>query len=135
MPGRGFLDVARDVANGKTEFHYRAAVIHAYYALILECRDTLFRWKFVMPRRDNMHAWVRLRFTYATSADVKPIGDALDRLVQDRNEASYNLKSSAFATSVIAHNAIGYASAALILLDQIEADPARRTAAIASIRP
>jgi hypothetical protein len=32
MPGRGFLDVVRDVAAGATDYHRRAAVVHAYYA-------------------------------------------------------------------------------------------------------
>ncbi len=135
MPGRGFLDVARDVAAGPTEFHWRAAVIHAYYALVLECRDALSRWGFVVPRRDSMHAWVRLRFVYSSDSQLKAIGDVLDKLVQQRNRASYDLRSSEFSSPGVAHDAISDASAALAVLDQVDADSARRTAAIQSIRP
>jgi hypothetical protein len=135
MPGRGFLDVARDVAAGATEYHQRTAVVNAYYALVLECRDALLGWGFTMPRRDNMHTWVRLRFTYATNADLQAIGKALDRLVQQRNRASYDLLSPMFAAPSVAQNAIQHATDALALLDQIENDSARRSAAIASIRP
>lgn len=135
MPGRGFLEVARDVAVGSTEFHWRAAVVHAYYALVLECRDVLFRWGFTMPRRDNMHSWVRLRFTYASDAGLKHIGAALDILVRQRNEANYDLQSSTFTSPQVAQDAIQGAVDALALLDQIDADPARRAAAIAAIPP
>jgi hypothetical protein len=92
MPGRGFLNVARDAVAGATKYHWRAAAVHAFYALFLECRDALFRWGFAMPRRDNVHAWVRLRFTYAADPDLKSIGHSLDDLVQLRNAASYDLR-------------------------------------------
>jgi len=135
MAGKGFLAVAQDVAVGTTEFHWRAAVIHAYYALFLECRDTLSRWGFAPPRRDNVHAWVRLRLIFATDTNLQFIGDRLDRLVRWRNQASYNMQSRAFTIPVIAQDAIHEASISLTLLDQIDGDPVRRAAAIASIRP
>ena len=127
--------MARDVAVGRTEFHWRAAGIHAYYALFLECRDALFRWGFVMPRRDNVHSWIRLRFIYATDGDLKIVGGFLEQLVNLRNLASYHLQSHAFASAAVAQDAIQDAMAALALLDQIDGDPARRGAAIKSIRP
>ena len=135
MPGRGFLDVARDFAGGPTEYHQRAAVVNAYYALVLECRDALFRWGIAMPPRDKMHAWVRLRFTYAGDADLRFIGFTLDDMVKDRNKASYDLQAPQFGTPAIALNAIKKATTALARLGQIDADPARRAAAIASIKP
>lgn len=136
MPGRGFLDVARELAAGPTEFHWRSAVVNAYYALFLECRDALLRWGFGPSRRDNIHAWVRLRFTYAKSGDLKQIGDALDKLVRRRNHASYDfLPSTLFKTPRAAQDAFLQATDALSLLDQIEGDPVRKAGAIASIQP
>jgi hypothetical protein len=136
MAGRGFLDVARESASGATEFHWRSAVVDAYYALFLECRDALFSWGFTKPRRDNVHTWVRLRFTYAADTDLKAIAKALDLLVIRRNSASYDLKFlSLFADSAAAHDAIRVAADGLASLDAIAGDPARRAAAVASIPP
>jgi hypothetical protein len=136
MAGRDFLEVARKVVLEKTPYFWRAAAIHAYYALMLECRDALDRWGFVKPRRDSVHPWVRLCFQYATDTDIKKIGNALDDLVRLRNEASYELVASiSFRNSTKAADAIQKAAAALALLDAIEADPARRAIAVASIRP
>jgi hypothetical protein len=136
MSGRGFLDVACDVLAGTTEFHWRAAAVHAYYALFLECREALFLWWFSKPPRDNVHAWVRIRFAFAAEPDLKKIGEALDDLVQHRNHASYDLRPAAwFASLPAAQDAILKATNTLALLDGIESDPGRRAAAIATIPP
>src|SRR5947207_3348204 len=79
MRGRQFLDLARDNLSGNTEVHWRGAAGRAYYALFLECRDALFSWGFVMPPRDNVHTFVRLRFTFAAEPDLKTIGFSLFR--------------------------------------------------------
>jgi hypothetical protein len=45
MPGREFLELAREVLGLATlPRHWRAVVVHAYYALLLECRDAMTRW-------------------------------------------------------------------------------------------
>ena len=136
MDGRAFLDVAGDLVAGPAEAHFRAAAGRAYYALFHEALAALQRWGFSVPPRQNAHASVRLRFTYASDADLKAIGDALDDLGQLRNKADYHLVAPGpFATAARAVQARDDARAAIDLLDRIEADPARRAAAIAAIRP
>jgi len=89
-----------------------------------------------MPRRDNAHSWVRLRFAVAIDADLKAIAQALDDLVRLRNQASYDLRPARqFASPAEAQNAIQEAKDALALLDRIESGPARRAAAVATIPP
>jgi hypothetical protein len=124
------------VVQGTTEAHWRAAIIHAYYALFLECRDALTRWGVAITPRQNVHSAVRLRFVYAANADLKSIGGALDKWCRFRNQASYDLSVlSHFTTDAFAHDAIRETTTALTLLDAIEADPIRRAAAIAAFPP
>jgi hypothetical protein len=135
MQGRAFLDLAREVVLGNTEAHWRGTVVHAYYAL-LECRDALARWGRTPSPRDNVHSFVRLTLAFAGEQDLKAIADALDYLVRSRNKASYDLSpSQAFASAATARASVQQATDALALLDAIEADPARRASAIASLPP
>lgn len=136
MQGRAFLDVARDVFLQTKEPYWRATVIHAYYALMLECRDALARWGVPIVPRQNAHSAVRLRFLYASDSDLKAIGSKLDDWGRYRNDASYNLTLLRhFTSNALAQRAIKEVTAALTLLDAIEADPVRRAAAIASFPP
>lgn len=136
MQGRGFLDIARELVSGTTEAHWRATVIHAYYALFLECRDALAHWGIITPPRPNVHSAVRLRFLYTTNPELKSLGRTLESWCLHRNHASYDLTPlRKFATDTLAHDGIREAADALALLDAIEADPARRTVAIASFPP
>ncbi len=136
MQGRAFLEVAREAVAGTTEAHWRAAVIHAYYALFLECRDALIRWRIAIGPRQNVHSAVRLRFVYAVDPGLKRLGYALDKWCPRRNDASYDLSAlPKFATNRLAQDAIAEVTVALSLLDAIETDPVRRAAAIASSPP
>src|SRR5437870_398756 len=102
---------------------------------MLESREALFRWGFSLTAGKNVHHWVRLCFIYCANADLKVIGRALEELVWLRTRADYDLASPLFASAAKARAAIQQAASALALLDQIEADPARRAVAISAIRP
>jgi hypothetical protein len=135
MQGRAYLDLAVEIVAGGTELHWRGAVGRAYYALMLECRDALFRWGFKLPPRDRVHSFVRLRFTYPADQDLKQIGWVLDRLASARNRADYDLSTQVdFSSSTLANQALANVTAYIALLDAIDADTTRRAAAIAAIK-
>jgi hypothetical protein len=137
MPGREFLELARELlASGTAPRHWRAVIIHAYYALFLECREAMSRWGLPPLPRLQAHSEVRLRLIYSRDPDLKEIGNKLERLGQRRSRANYDLQPlPVFASPAQARQDVKDATAALTLLDAIDADPARRAAAIASITP
>lgn len=135
MRGREFLELAKEVFTGGTERHRRGTAIHAYYALVLECRDAQLRWGVAVPRQ-GVHAAVRLKFAYSKDVDLQDLANALDRLGQLRDKASYDLRpSTPFNSDTQAGQAIKDVTAALAQLDAIDGDPARRAAAVAALSP
>jgi hypothetical protein len=136
MQGRDFLDLAREIVGNGGERHWRGAHIHSYYALLLESREALARWGFPAPSVHTVHHHVRNKLTYAADKDLKTLGITLDHLSQRRSWASYLLGPHArHASEAAARQSIQQAADAVVLLDALEADPVRRAAAMASIRP
>ncbi len=137
MRGREFLDLARELlASGNSPRHWRAVVIHAYYSLLLECRDVMAHWRLPAVARQQVHAQVRLRLVYASDTNLKRIGDALEVLNKHRNGASYDLAPlPQFGSAKVPQSDVQLAGDAIAFLDSINSDAARRAAAIASIRP
>jgi hypothetical protein len=71
MRGRDFLVPARELAAGGTEAHWRGAVVHAYYALMLEGREALPNWGRPVPPHQSVHSHIRLTFVRAKEPDLK----------------------------------------------------------------
>jgi hypothetical protein len=135
MDGRAFLDVAKELAQGATEAHWRAAAGRTYYASMLEGWSALLHWGFTVPARQPLHSFVRMRFNYAADADLQEIGRALDSLSWLRNQADYHLTSPGpFPNALQVRQAIVRAEGGVVRLDQVEADHSRRAAVIADIR-
>ena len=135
MFGRAFLGSARHLLASPSEANRRSAAGRAYYGLLHEGRATLDSWGFPLPPRENIHNFVRLTFRYAAHPDLRQVSDTLEQLSRLRNEADYRLAVPGFfASDRRAIQAVDEAQDAVDLLDQVEADPARRAAAVAAIR-
>ncbi len=135
MNGRAFLTIAEELIRGSTEAHWRAAAGRAYYALLLEGLAALEVWGILNTAGQSVHAFVRLRFTFAADRDLKTVGYALDELVRLRNEADYRLAMpGSFGNSIESTRAISTAKVNLARLDQVAGDPQRRVAAVADIQ-
>lgn len=135
MQGRAFLEAAKHALSAGSEAGWRTAAGRSYYALMSEGRSLLQNWGFAPKPRDSVHSFVRLRLLYAADQTLKDVGRELDNLSQLRNEADYRLdRPGSFSSAVPAHTAVQQAEQAVLRLDQIDADPARRAAAIADIR-
>ena len=91
MDGRALIDVARELAAGSSEAHWRSSVGRAYYALLHEVLAALRHWGFSTPPRDRVHTFARLKLVYATDIDLKRIGLTLEALGRLRNAADYQL--------------------------------------------
>jgi hypothetical protein len=136
MDGRALLVVSGELAAGSTEAHWRSSVGRAYYALLHEVLVALGRWGFALPPRDKVHTFARLKLIYASDPDLKRIGLTLEALGRLRNAADYQLGTSGpFVSPRIASSALNDADSAVVLLDSIEADPARCARAARTIRP
>src|SRR5438132_13368461 len=98
MQAREFLELARELFGpGASARHWRGAIIHAYYALLLECREAMARWGLRALTRQQVHAQVRLRLIYATDPDLKEGGQRLEPLAKSRNSASSLLWACRFS--------------------------------------
>jgi hypothetical protein len=136
MDGRALLDVARELAAGSSEPHWRSSVGRAYYALLHAVLGTLQRWGFSPPPRDKVHTFSRLKLVYATDPDLKRIGLTLEALGRLRNAADYQLSlPGPFASARSAVSALADAETAVALIDALDADPVRRASAVGTIPP
>jgi len=133
MNGRQFLMVAQAALEESSEEWLRTAVGRAYYALFLEARDALDRWRFTAIPKYQAHAFLGSRFRYAADVDAKEIGETLFDLHRMRTWADYD-NSIPFVSAFQVEQAIDRALSAVQLLDDIEADPSRLAIVLAAVR-
>ena len=134
MRGRDFLGTASRLTSMKSESDWRSAMSRAYYAFLLEWRDALKRWGFLISPR-NAHRDVYQYFRSPANAELNQLARTFQNLSSKRNQADYDLAPHRyFANSTDAINAVKEAKDGIALLDAIEGDAARLAQAIADIR-
>jgi hypothetical protein len=133
--GRDFLAVADDLAVGATEAHRRTAVGRVYYALFLEMRSAVERWKGEAPPRGQAHFDLAAMFIRAADPEARAHGLLLRRLREVRNRADYELlgTDARFVSSRRVGQELAAARAAIDWLDAIDQDDARRGAVVAGL--
>jgi hypothetical protein len=136
MDGRAFLDAVRFLLTAPSEVNRRAAAGSLYCAMLNEARDALERWGFVAPaKQPDVHDFAFARLYSVANIDLIRVGDVLKRVKDFRDLADDGRSSpTEFADNnkVIQH--LSLVNVGIDLLDQIEADPARRAQAIADVR-
>lgn len=92
-----YLFLAQDLAGlspsvpPSQEARLRSAVSRAYYAAFCEARNVLRKkGRYTPAWDDNVHTYVRDQFRRDPNPVYRKIGDDLNRLRIDRNEADYS---------------------------------------------
>jgi hypothetical protein len=132
-----YLDVAQKLAEqGKKapfplqEARYRASISRAYYAVFGKARYHLRHYDRMQEpnplvgsngERINIHQYVRESFLSSSDKDRKELGLTLDRMIQNRNIADYDLhhimlKNLSFTVQV----SLKWAKEALATLDRLQ---------------
>src|SRR5207249_708861 len=115
--------------------HWRTAASRAYYALLLEIRDSMTAWGISRPVPSQVHQLVRRRLFTSTDPDAKRIGITLNELRDARGRADYETDTPhEFVSSAGGRQAVQWATDALKLFDAITADTPRRDTIAAEIK-
>jgi hypothetical protein len=135
MDGRVFLDSARYLMAAPSEANRRSAAGPLYCAVLNEARAALERWGFPVPAQVDIDDFVLSRFNTIPNMDLLRVADPLIQLEQNRQLADDSLSGSVlFADDSEVQRLLRLVEIGIDLLDQIEADSARRTTAIADIQ-
>jgi hypothetical protein len=132
--GRAFLNSARHLLAAPCEENWRSAVGRADYALLHEAQAAFERWGFPLPPHESIHNFVRRHLGFPANPDLRNASRVFDRLTTWRNEADYQRSVlGRFGSAVAAVAAVQDAQDTIALLDAIEADAARRAAAVTAL--
>jgi hypothetical protein len=135
MDGRAFLDSARLLLAAPCEANWRSVAGRSYVALLNEARAALERWGFPVPAGADVHDFVVTRFDSRRITNLLGVEVVLDGLESLSREADHALSSpGSFADASKVTSQFFLATGLIEMLDEIESDPNRRTAAIADIQ-
>jgi hypothetical protein len=135
MDGRAFLGSAQHLLGVDTEANRRSAAGRLYLALLHEGNAALERWGFPRPAQDDIHSFVLSRFNSAPNLDLLRVADALKQLRALAEVADYALASpGVFVDAIEISRRQILAQVTVDLLEQIDNDTARRTAAVTDLR-
>ena len=122
MDETGFLDVADDLSTGLREADWRSATSRAYYAAFHKARRLLLRGGFTVPRGEQAHAYLWLRFSNAQHPDIVNAGVELNQLRTVRNQADYDVDAPVDHAECIDH--VQVAANIIQLLDDLSKETA-----------
>jgi hypothetical protein len=135
VDGRAFLDAARHLLSVPTEANWRSAAGCLYLALLNEARVALERWGFPLPVGGVIDTFVLDHVASVPHLDLLRIEDVLLRGDRLRHAGGYELSTPGdFANNSEVQRLLLLVTLTIDLLDQVEADPARRSGLIAALR-
>ena len=91
MDGKDFIEVAAELANGRTEAHWRSAISRAYYAAFHVAKEALAKQKVWIPRSHLGHEAVRNWMLNNKNEDISSAGSSLANLLTIRGYADYDV--------------------------------------------
>lgn len=123
-----FLAVARELAQGATEGHWRSSVSRAYYAAYHRARALVEGTGGKIPTGERCHEQLAMQLQSTHDRGLRNLGTRLHTLRRDRNIADYD--TSAYSRNQ-ATRGLAKANTLLQLIESCErADPARLARAI-----
>jgi uncharacterized protein (UPF0332 family) len=118
-----FLTLAETWIKGPTEAEWRSSVSRAYYAAFHKARQLLRDLGFLVPRGDQAHAYLWLRFSNCGDSQVQLAGSDLNRLRRERNRSDYDIEQTLVHTDALLQ--VLAAKRIVQVLDTAAADPTR----------
>ena len=94
MNGTDFINVAAELANGRTEAHWRSSISRAYYAVFHRAKQALDKQHEYVPTSGYAHKYIREWLQRQSNTSISEIGNHYANLHAARRNADYNFDTS-----------------------------------------